>query len=210
MKTLYGYTRHDTGAITINQEHAAVVNLIYYLYLKGKSLGGIADALKERGIPSPTGKPVWGRAAIDDILSKGKYVPLIISEEKFYEAQFEKNRRSNTNDNKTRKTARYNSQNILSGLLICGECGRNYRRITRPSGEVVWRCADKVENGKRAVCSNRVTVSDEEIRKIICEQLSSENFDEAVVGDAIKAIEISSEWIVVQAKSSQAFRAQMI
>jgi len=80
--------------------------IIFNLYLKGKSLGGIADALKERGIPSPTGKPVWGRAAIDDILSKGKYVPLIISEEKFYEAQFEKNRRSNTNDNRTRKTAR--------------------------------------------------------------------------------------------------------
>ena len=205
VKTLYGYTRHDTGAITINQEHATVVNLIYDLYLQGKSLGGIASELKERSIPSPTGKSAWGRAAVDDILSKGKYVPLIISEEKFYEAQFEKARRTNTNDNKTRKTARYSSQNVLSGLLICGECGRNYRRITRPSGEVVWRCADRVENGKRAVCSNMVTVSDDEIREMICERLNLEAFDETAVGDAIETVEISGERIVLQMKPSMEF-----
>jgi len=205
MKIPYGYHRDDLGTITVNQNQAVTVNLIYDLYLEGKSLGGIADELRKRGIPSPAGKPIWGRAAVDDILSKGKYVPLIISEEKFYAAQFEKDRRSNTNDNKTRKTARYNSQNVLSGLLVCGECGRNYRRITRPSGEVVWRCADKVENGKRATCANRVTVSDEEIREIICVQLSLEGFDEAVVDDAIEAVEISSEGITVQQRASQVF-----
>ena len=115
MKIPYGYTRDDLGAI-INQEQAATVNLIYDLYLAGKSLGGIVDELKKRGIPSPAGKPTWGRAAVDDILSKSKYVPLIISEEKFYAAQFEKDRRSNMNDNRTRKAARYNSHNVLSGL----------------------------------------------------------------------------------------------
>ena len=106
------------------------------------------------------------------------------------------------NDNRTRKTARYNSQNVLSGLLICGECGRNYRRITRPSGEVVWRCADKVENGKTAACSNMATVTDEDIRGIICEQLDLEVFDEAAVGNAVDVIEISGEGIVLQMKPS--------
>jgi len=155
--------------------------------------------------PSPTEKPTWGRTAVDDILSKGKYVPLIISEEKFYAVQFEKDRRSNMNDNRTRKTARYNSQNVLSGLLICGECGKNYRRITRSSGEVIWRCADKVENGKRATCSNMATVSDEEIRGIICEQLSLEVFDEVAVQSAIEAIEISVEGITLQVKATLSF-----
>jgi len=32
-------------------------------------------------------------------------------------------RRSNMNDNRTRKTARYSSQNVLSGLLVCGDYG---------------------------------------------------------------------------------------
>ena len=154
MRTPYGYTKHESGAITINPEQADTVNLIYDLYLQGKSLGGIADTLKEQDIPSPTGKPVWVRAAIDKTLSIGRYVPLIISEDRFWEAQIEKERRTNiADDNRTRKAARYNSQNVLSGLLICGECVRNYRRIARPSGEVVWRCADKVEKGKQATCS---------------------------------------------------------
>ena len=129
-------------------------------------------------------------------------MPLIISEEKFCETQFEKDRRSNLDDNKTRKTARCNSQNVLSGLLICGECGRNYRRVTRSSGEVVWRCADKVENGKQAACSNIATVLDNEIREMICEWLNLEAFDEAAVGDEIEAIEINHEGIAVQMKAS--------
>ena len=102
-------------------------------------------------------------------------------------------------------TARYNSQNVLSGLLICGACGRNYRRITRPSGEVVWRCAEKVENGKRAACSNRVTASDDEIREMICERLNLESFDEAAVGDSVDMIGISGDGIVLRVKPSMTF-----
>jgi len=191
MKTPYGYSRYDFGMVTINQEQAVIINLIYDLYLQGKSLGGIVNTLKERGIPSPTGKPVWVGAAINNILSNGRYVPHIISEDCFGEAQFEKVRRSNLEfDNRTRRTARYNSQNVLSGLLICGECGRNYRRITRPSGEVVWRCADKVENGKGAACPNLAIVTDEEIKRIICEQLGLTAYDEEAIRDAIDVIEI--------------------
>ena len=203
MRTPYGYTRHEPGTITINQEQAAVVCLIYELYLQGKSLGGIAAVLKEQGISSPTGKPVWARAAVDNVLCNRRYAPHIITEDQFWEAQLERDRRTNLEpDNRTRRTARYNSQNVLSGLLICGECGRNYRRITRPSGEVVWRCADKVENGKRAACSNRATVTDEEIRGIICEQLNLDVFDEATVAEAIEAIEISGTEIAIHMKAS--------
>ena len=203
MGTPYGYTQNESGAITINQEQAAVVNLICDLYLQGKSLGGIVNILKERGVPSPTGKSVWARAAVDNILSNSRYGPLIISEDRFWAAQIEKERRSNLElDNRTRKTTRYNSQNVLSGLLICGECGKNYRRITRPSGEVVWRCADKVENGKQAACANSLTVTDDEIKGIICEQLGLDVFDEAVVGANIEAIKISRLEIAIQSKFS--------
>ena len=150
MRVPYGYIRYEPGAISINQEQTAAVSLIYDRYLEGKSLGRIVDVLKEQCIPSPAGKPVWSRAAVDNILSNSRYAPHIITENQFWETQFEKERHSNLDlDNRTRRTARYSSQNVLSGLLICGDCGRNYRRITRLSGEVVWRCADKVENGTR-------------------------------------------------------------
>ena len=94
----YGYAQNEVGAITLNLEQAMIVSQIYDLYLQGKSLGGIVDALKERGIPSPTGKQVWARATIDKTLSNGKYVPHVIPEVQFWEAQIEKERRTNMNE----------------------------------------------------------------------------------------------------------------
>ena len=68
-------------------------------------------------------------------LSNQRYIGSIISFDEFFMVQGEKDKRSNLNqDTNQRKATRYNSQSVLSGLLICGECGRNYRRITRPSG----------------------------------------------------------------------------
>lgn len=47
-----------------------------------------------------------------------------------------------------RKATRYNSQSVLSGLLFCAERVHSYRRIAKPSGKIVWRCAGWVEHGK--------------------------------------------------------------
>lgn len=40
----------------------------------------------------------------------------------------------------------------MSGKISCGECGKNYRRITTHSGEIVWRCAGRIE--KKGNCKN--------------------------------------------------------
>lgn len=134
MKLLYGYTQNQDQKIVINQTQATTVKLIYHLYLQGKSLGGIIEYLKQSNTLSPTGKTEWTRATVDNILFNKKYVPCIISLEQFIAIQFEKDKRTNLQPNDKRKTVRYNSQNVLSGLLICGDCGRNYHRITRSSG----------------------------------------------------------------------------
>lgn len=105
--------------------------------------------------------------------------------------------RTNTqinNDGSTqRKTTRYSSQNVLSGLLVCAECGSNYRRITRPSGEVVWRCADRVEKGKQSVCKYSLTITDMAIKKLICKELDLSEFDEQAVQNGISQILIASD-----------------
>jgi len=202
----YGYTLDPYGRIIVHEQEAANVRFVYQNYLAGDSLGRIADKLEKAETSPPQGNQSWTRALISKMLSNGKYAPHIISEDQFYEALMEKTKRSNVDmDTGKRKTARYNSQNVLSGLLICGECGRNYRRITRPSGEVVWRCADRVENGKRATCSNMATVTDEEIRGIICEKLSLGDFDEATVAEAIEVIEIGGTEIAIHMKPFIAF-----
>jgi hypothetical protein len=195
MRLPYGYAQSGTNQFIINQQQAGVVKSIYDLYLQGKSLGGIVDVLKVQNIQSPTGNLIWTRATIDKILSNGRYIPSIISEEQFWKVQIEKERRSNIDDN-GRKTSRYNSQNVLGGLLVCGECGANYRCTTRPSGEVVWRCADKVENGKQSKCSNTMTVSGEKIEKVICEKLDMNFYNENTVMDMIDTIAINQKGII--------------
>ena len=105
MKIPYGYMHDEMQKIRINQEQADVVKQIYNSYLQGKSLGGIAEQLSSDGISSPSGNETWSRAAIDDILSNKKYINAIIPLEKYVEVQFEKDRRSNVQDNKARKTA---------------------------------------------------------------------------------------------------------
>ena len=205
MRIPYGYTfSEETGQIVVSQQHANTVKAIYDFYLRGKSLGGIADALKTQNIPSPTGNPLWTRAAIDKILSNGRYVPSIITEAQFWQAQIERERRTNTDDN-GRKAARYNSQNVLSGLLVCGDCGSSYRRITRSSGEIVWRCANKVENGKKAECSNMMTMSDHEIKKLVCGQLNTDIFNENVVRSIVDTITVSKSGAALRLKNSQSF-----
>jgi len=187
MKIPFGYSIGNNQEISINHEQAQIVKQIYELYLQGKSLGGIAECLQEKQILSPSGNETWSRAAIDKILSNKKYIPTIIPFEKYVAVQFEKDKRSNVQDNNVRKTARYNSQNVLSGLLVCGECGKGYRRITRPSGEVVWRCANRVENGS-AYCKESPTISDAEIKAFITETLRMPDFNESIVKNNIESI----------------------
>lgn len=155
----YGFVQKPTGML-VEPEQAKVIQQIYQRYLAGDSLEGIADFLFQEGISSPQGKERWTRPVINNMLSNQKYVGYIIDFGSFFIVQGEKGKRSNIDeDTGKRKTARYSSQNVLSGLLVCEECGANYRRITRPSGEVVWRCANRVEYGKR-ICKHSPSITE--------------------------------------------------
>lgn len=204
MKLLYGYYQDDSGLIKIDPVQSETVILIYGLYLDGKSLNSISGYLHQNGILSPTGKDIWSVQTIDNLLSNKKYIP-IVGDEKYFEVQFEKEHRTNKTENGTRKTTRYNSSNVLSGLLVCGECGSNYRRITRKNGEVVWRCSDKVENGKNSNCSNTHTVTDREIKNRLCEYLGLAKFDETAIKSTIDRVEITDNNILIYAKQEAAF-----
>ena len=133
MSLPYGFVLASDGSIVINQEKASVVRRIYQQYLSGMSLKGIADFLFAQGIPSPRDKAKWTQTVLSNLLSNQKYIGPIVSFDEYFMVQGEKDKRSNLDEyTRQRKTTRYSSQGVLSGLLICGECGRNYRRITRP------------------------------------------------------------------------------
>lgn len=71
--------------------------------------------------------------------------------------------------------------------MVCAECGAHYRRITCPSGEVVWRCANKVEHGKK-VCKNAPPSSETTIKEHICITLNIARWDEEVIRSSIERI----------------------
>lgn len=193
MSLPYGFMLAPDGNISVDQEKADTVRTIYQQYLSGMSLKGIADFLFTQGIPSPRGKAQWTQAVINDLLSNQRYIGSIISFDEFFMAQGEKGKRSNLDeDTNQRKVTRYNSQSVLSGLLVCEECGRNYRRITRSSGEVVWRCANRVEHGKR-FCKHSPSIPEQQIKDAICANLSLDAFDELAIKKHINFITIQSD-----------------
>ena len=158
-KIIYGLNQNPIGGIIADERYAKVVYSIFEMYLEGKSLGGISKELKARNILSPTGKETWSRPTIENVLSNILYVGTIIPAEIFLKVEEQRNMRSNkqlNNDGEeVRKSTRYNSCNVLSGLLICEECGSNYRRITKPSvrlfgdAQVEWIMAKNIATIQR-------------------------------------------------------------
>ena len=86
MRIPYGFTLTSSGTLEINRSEA-----------------------------NPTGKAKWTRAAVDHLLSNGKYIA-VIGMEKFMDAQFEKSARCNVDYDKEgtpRKGTRYVSPAVI-------------------------------------------------------------------------------------------------
>lgn len=61
----------------------------------------------------------------------------------------------------------------------------NYRRITRASGEVVWRCANRVE---RRSCAQSPSIAEKDIIQLVCNELGMDTFDLEHVRDLLDQI----------------------
>lgn len=193
MRKLYGFVAAVSGLLEIIPDQAAVVQEIYRQYLSGKSLGGIADFLFENHVPSPTAKERWSVSVLDSMLTNNKYIGSIIPFEDYFAVQVEKGKRSSIDeDTNKRKATQYYSKDVLSGLLFCEECGGVYWRITRPSGEVVWRCSNKVKHGKR-ICQNALSIPEVQLKQSICEMLGIDGFDAQEIKDRLESIQVSTD-----------------
>ncbi|MBQ7645952.1 MAG: recombinase family protein [Clostridia bacterium] len=76
MKIIYGYHVID-DKICLKENEAAVIKLIYDMYLKGNSLRKISDELFNRGVKSPSGKDRWSAQYIDNVLTSKKYIDIV-------------------------------------------------------------------------------------------------------------------------------------
>lgn len=72
-KYFYGYDVINRELV-INEQQAAVVRDIYEWYLQGMSLGQIKKRLEEKKIKTASGKDVWSKSVIQEMLCNEKYM----------------------------------------------------------------------------------------------------------------------------------------
>lgn len=105
-------------------------------------------------------------------LVKNHHEP-IISRADFNRVQEEMARRSAKRSiaDKLTKTeqGKYSAKYALSELLICGECGSHYRRVTwtaKGFKEIKWRCINRIQYGKKK-CHSSPTVDEQSLHRAI-------------------------------------------
>ena len=125
--------------------------------------------------------------------------PPIISKEKFNRTQEELSRRNAIAPKSTKNvltaTGKY-SKYALTEVLICGECGSRYKRVTWSRNgrkKIVWRYISRLDYGTK-YCSKSLTVDEAALHKAIVRALNRFNEEnketyislmKATIGEAI-------------------------
>lgn len=104
--------------------------------------------------------------------------PAIVPREIYRRVQEEMTRRSGKRRvaQKYVKTeqSKYSGKYALTELLVCGECGTQYRRVTWSRGgkkRIVWRCISRLEYGTK-FCHNSPTIPEEKLHSAIVAALN--------------------------------------
>lgn len=163
-KNFLGYKKVD-GKIVIDETQAEIVRLIYMMFLKeGKTCTGIAEFLKSKGVPTPSGKSCnWTKNTVYSILTNEKYKGDALLQKK-YTADYLEHRVVPNNGElpqyyvennhpaiierevwemvqtemmrRSMLGAAYSGNSIFASKLICGDCGKPY-------GKKKWHSTSK-------------------------------------------------------------------
>jgi hypothetical protein len=125
--------------------------------------------------------------------------PAIISREKFNRTQEVLSRRNaiapKSAKNALTATGKY-SKYALTDVMICGECGSRYKRVTwsrNGQKKIVWRCISRLDYGTK-YCTDSLTVEESALKRVIVRALNKFNANDratyltlmkATIGDAI-------------------------
>ena len=162
-KRFLGYEKGENGRPAIVEEEAAIVRLIYRLFLDGKTPAGICNFLEENDIPSPSGKEKWSKTTVTSILQNEKYKGDALLQKKFTVDFLEKKMKVNEGEvpqyyvenshpaiinpdewelvqsELARRKAlgrAYSGKSVLSAKLVCEDCGGFF-------GSKVWHSTDR-------------------------------------------------------------------
>lgn len=101
----------------------------------------------------------------------------IIPKELFYRVQEEIMRRFSmckaAVTRKKNQKSKYSSSYALTGILLCGKCGQEYRRVTWARNgrkKIVWRCSNRLSNGVKK-CGDSETLEEEALNRAVMETI---------------------------------------
>lgn len=154
---VYGFELKN-GSLTINEEEAKVITLIFNLYLEGKGINGIRKDLESRGIISPAGLTKWKNSSIQFMLMNEKYMGTLkqrkeitidflehtrikndgredfIIKENHHDAIISKEifdtvqKEIERRKNLKEDKRKYSNRYCFSCKILCAECGATYQR----------------------------------------------------------------------------------
>lgn len=221
LRFLYGYDI-TAGTISVNPAQAAVVKEIFERFSAGESMRSISRILNKRGCTGSYGGK-WCPAGIRKVLSNEKYIGSALLQKRYRNNPIEKkfviNRgelpqyyaedthepiiskelykevtaRLEAFDKKASawKPKRYS---VLSGLVVCGNCGNIYKRITR-RGKVWRQCTTYLTKG-RIDCYAK-SILEETLETLTCRVLGIDRLDSEIVKARIAKIRVEKNNILV-------------
>ena len=180
-----GY-RCENGQYVVVPEEAEVVRRIYREYLEGLGATAIMKGLNDDGIRTRTGKP-WRIGGVLKVLKNYNYTGNLLLQKTYSENHLTKRKLVNcgeqpqyhaegaheaiidletweaVQDEIARRAEQYAptkkaSSYPFTGLIVCGTCGKHYRRKTTVSG-VIWVCTTYNTHGKKACASKAIPES---------------------------------------------------
>lgn len=72
---------------------------------------------------------------------------------------------------KKNQKSKYSSGYALTGILLCGKCGQEYRRVTwarNGKKKIVWRCSNRLTNGVKK-CGDSETLEEGALNRAVME-----------------------------------------
>ena len=158
----YGYSFNENRTLSINEEEAPAVRLMFKRFIEMKSYSQIIDELTNLGYKTRAGKP-FKQTTILTILKNPKYkgtffynksdrrkkservivakfdevvipngIQRLVSDEDFELVQMRLKNRAMTSAKTPNKTADY----VLTGVMFCADCGASYHGRSKVAGRM--------------------------------------------------------------------------
>ena len=149
---------------------------VIFKMLRNEKYMGDALLQKTYTVDFMTKKKVVNNGIVPQYYVEDDHEP-IIPKELFYRVQEEMARRASMCKSavtrKKNQKSKYSSTYALTGMLICGECGQQYRRVTwarNGKKKVVWRCDNRLNNGTK-YCKKSESIEEGALNRAVMEAI---------------------------------------